>query len=93
MPLESDSSKLSIPQDVLFEVLDGEAVLLNLTTGTYFGLNRTGTRIWELICDHREREGVRRAMLEEFEVESGVLEPDVEALVGELLRRGLLVEA
>jgi hypothetical protein len=34
-----------VPDDVLFRDLDGEAVILNLRTGTYFGLDELGTRM------------------------------------------------
>ena len=40
---------ITISPDVAFRDLDGEAVLLNLATGTYFGLNEMGTRMWHLI--------------------------------------------
>ena len=36
---------VQISEDAVFRELDGEAVILNLDTGIYFGLNRTGTRI------------------------------------------------
>jgi hypothetical protein len=81
-----------IPDDVVFEVLDDEAVLLNLKTGIYYGLNDTGTRIWKLIEEHGDIDTVRRRMLEEFEVSQETLEGDLLALLPELLDRGLLVE-
>jgi hypothetical protein len=80
-----------IPDDVVFEVLDDEAVLLNLKTGIYYGLNDTGTRIWKLIEEHGDIDTVRRRMLEEFEVSQETLEGDLLALLPELLDRGLLV--
>jgi hypothetical protein len=82
---------LVIPDDVIFKVLENEAVLLNLKTGTYFGLNETGTRIWKLIEEHGHLEIVRRHMLDEFEVLEEALEGDMQALLSELLERGLLV--
>jgi hypothetical protein len=36
---------LSIPEDIVFRDLAGEAVILNLGTGMYFGLNAVGTQI------------------------------------------------
>jgi len=39
------NSILCVPDDVLFRDLDGEAVILNLRTGTYFGLDEVGTRM------------------------------------------------
>ena len=43
------SSHVRIPDGILFHVLEDEVVLLNLNTGVYFGLNRLGTRIWQLL--------------------------------------------
>ena len=34
---------------VLVRVLDKESVLLNLETERYFGLDETGTRMWQLV--------------------------------------------
>jgi hypothetical protein len=43
------SSHVHIPDGILFHMLEDEVVLLNLSTGVYFGLNRVGTRIWQLL--------------------------------------------
>lgn len=83
--------KAAIPSDVAFEVLDGEAVVLNLQTGIYFSLNEVGTRIWQLLEEHERVEPVIEAMLAEYEVEREVLEADVSRLVSELSEKGLLV--
>ena len=40
---------VSASDDVVAREVAGETVLLNLASGTYFGLNETGTLIWELI--------------------------------------------
>ena len=39
--------RASIPPDVLLQELQGESVLLNLSSGRYFGLNGVGTRMWQ----------------------------------------------
>jgi hypothetical protein len=84
-------TRWTIPDDVVFEVLDDQAVLLNLKTGIYFGLNDTGTRIWKLIEEHGDIDAVRKRMLEEFDVSQETLEGDLRGLLSELLERGLLV--
>jgi len=40
--------------NVLVRELDGEAVLLDVATGRYFGLNATGVRIWVLLGEGEE---------------------------------------
>lgn len=83
--------KVSIPEDVLFEVLDGEAVLLNVATGAYFGLNPSATRMWQLLEELQDTTRMRERMLEEFEVEPAELERDIQGFLDEMMRRGLLV--
>jgi hypothetical protein len=79
-----------IPGDVLFAVLDEQAVLLNLATGVYHGLDAVGTRIWQLLSEQNSLEGVRAAMLEEFEVQPERLERDLGVFLAEMVERGLL---
>lgn len=81
-----------IPEHVLSRKLDDEMVLLNLDSGEYFGLNDTGTRVWELLADGRSREEVIERLTEEFEVAGEVATGHVAALCAELLEAGLLAE-
>ena len=82
-----------IADDVVFEVLDDETVVLNLTTGDYYTLNGTGTRAWQLIEEHGDLERVRDAMAAEFEVAEERLAEDLDRLVRELIGRRLVVSA
>jgi hypothetical protein len=75
--------------DALFRELEAEAVLLNVRTGIYYGLNPVGTRAWQLLSEHQRLAGVVDVMLDEFDVERGVLERDLLALGGQLLDSGL----
>jgi len=77
-------------EDVLFQELDGEAVLLDLTSEQYFGLNEVGTRIWHLIDTHHDLDSVYRAMAEEYAVEPEQLRRDLDSFVDELSEAGLL---
>lgn len=80
----------SIGPDVVFRLLDGEAVLLNLKTGNYFGLDPIGTRAWELILEHHSLERVHSALLEEYDVDSDSLAQDLLTLVTEFRLKGLV---
>ena len=86
-------SRLRVPDEVIVRDLAGEALLVHLGTGTYFGLDATGTRIWHLLAEHGAREAVVARMLEEFDVPEAKLRSDMDALVAQLLERGLLAAA
>lgn len=83
-------TKLGVPEHVLTRTLEGEAVLLNLETETYFGLDEVGTRIWTALLASPSVELACATLREEFDVEPSVLRADVEKLVKELLESGLL---
>lgn len=75
------------------EIVDGELVLLNLDSGQYFGLNRTGTRIWELLETKPRLEELERAISEQYRVDPSLVRQDLQELITELERAGLVHEA
>ena len=84
------NSKISIPKDVLFKDVGGEAVLLNLDTGQYYGLDEVGTRMWSLLSEHGQVEATYQELLAEYDVDSGPLQADLLELVDELAHHRLL---
>jgi hypothetical protein len=54
----SVKSRVRINDDVLFQELQGERVLLNLKTGVYMGLDKVGTRVWQLMGQNEMLSGV-----------------------------------
>jgi hypothetical protein len=84
-------SILTISDAVAFRELDGEAVILNMESGMYFGLDQLGTRIWQLIAEHGRLSMVSRALLDEYDVPASILDADLARLVAALVEKGLLV--
>jgi len=83
-------SKVSIPSGVLYHELSGEAVVLNLESGKYYGLDETGTRIWALLNEHGCLEPTYRALLNEFDASPEQLKEDLLKLTDDLVAHGLL---
>ncbi len=86
----SIASAVRITDDVIFNDLQGEVVLLNLKTGIYFGLDPVGTRAWQLIQDHGSLGPVKDAMLREYEVSAEHLSEDLLDLVTRLVDNRLV---
>jgi hypothetical protein len=57
--------------------LQGEAVLLNLQSGIYFGLNPLGARIWELIQKPIKVGDILQELLMEYNVDASQCEADL----------------
>jgi hypothetical protein len=81
---------ITVAPDIVFREVDGEAVILNLDSGLYFGLDQVGTRIWQLIQEHGSLQKVFETMCEEFDVGSDTLERDLLGLMDELCAKGLV---
>lgn len=91
--LLSDDIVLRGSDDVLVRALDGEAVLLDMASGKYFGLNEVGARIWKLIEAGETVGAIRASIVAEFDVEDARASEDLAALIGELETRGLVRRA
>ena len=81
---------LKVSSDVVFRELDGEAIVLNLATGVYFGLDPVGTRMWEVLGTNGTVESAYDALLAEFDVEPEQLRRDLYELIEKLREHGLL---
>lgn len=82
--------RLSISADVMARRVGDETVILDLASGTYFGLDPVGTRMWSLIEEGRTLAEVCDAILETHEASRGQVERDVLALAESLRSRGLV---
>jgi len=86
----SPASRVSVPSDVLINVIDGQAVLLNLKTERYFGLDEVGTEMWRILTSSDSIESACAALLAEYEVEPERLRADLFDLAQKLIENGLL---
>jgi hypothetical protein len=84
------SKRAVVPQHVLFRQLDGESVLLNLESERYFGLDATGTRMWQLVTSEPNIAAAFNKLLAEFDVEPEPLRSHLNELLSGLVENGLL---
>jgi len=83
------ATRVARRSQVVWRELDGEAVLLDLESEVYFGLDLVGTRIWSLLEADRPLGEVHRLLLAEYEVGAEELWVDLVELVGRLVAAGL----
>lgn len=84
------SDRATIPPQVMTRTVGDEVVILDLATGTYFGLDPVGARIWELMGEGKTLAEVCEQMLAEYEVSREELERDILRLADELAQQGLI---
>lgn len=88
----SEKSIVVVSQDQVSCELGGEAAILNLKAGVYYGLNEVGARIWKLIHEPKRVSEIRDAILEEYEVKPDQCDADIMVLLQDLLDNGLIEE-
>ena len=90
--MSSLPTRVTIPDNVLFQELKGESVLLNLANDRYYGLDDVGTRMWRLLAEHRNPSTVVQHLLNEYagEVDQATVERDLCELIEKLAAVGLI---
>jgi hypothetical protein len=83
-------SRVVRSQDQVSCDLAGEIIILELGAGVYYGLNKTGSRIWELLESPVPASSLQDALLRDFDVEPERCERDLLALLEDLASAGLV---
>ena len=86
----SKDSIVVVTKDQVWCELVEEAVILHLTSSTYYGLNAVGARVWHLIQEPKTVGTVLDALLEEYDVAPSACESDLLALLHDLKSRDLI---
>ena len=86
----SKNSTVSAAKDQVSCDLAGEAVILNMNSGIYYGLNAVGARVWGLIQEPMTVSSVLDTLLAEYDVETDRCESDLFLLLDDLATRELI---
>lgn len=70
--------------------MQGETVLLDVSTGRYYTLNRMGSIIWELCTGQNTINDIHAVLCDRFEVAPEQALDDLVALISQLVQEGLL---
>ena len=84
------SSRVRSADNVLIRELEGESVLLNLDSESYFGLDDVATRMWSVLTTSESIQDSWEVLVGEYDVSRERLREDLAALVKELKENGLV---
>jgi hypothetical protein len=77
--------------DVAAKVMDGEAILINLASGTYYSMDEAGGEVWTLIEQGLSLDRIATALAALYEVSMEQARADVLRLGAELIQEGLVI--
>lgn len=70
--------------------VDGEVVLMNTATGTFYSLEDSGLAIWKSINGQRGRDAIVDALAADFDADRSAIADDVDAFLATLAGAGLI---
>ena len=76
--------------EVFANEIDGEAVMMNIQTGKYYGLDEIGSRIWELMEQKIQVKEIIEQLQKEYDVNEQQCKTDVLNLLNELKSNQLI---
>lgn len=79
--------------EIVAKVMDGEAVIINLSNGMYYSLEQVGGAIWEMIEEGYRLDEIVAAIVARFEVSPAQAQDDALRLAAELIHHELIVIA
>lgn len=88
----SSNTSYAVSDNVVSREVSGEFVLLDLESGIYFGLDKVGARIWELLSDRPHSIAELSDRIEaEFDAARETIEADLAELFEQLIAKELVV--
>jgi hypothetical protein len=69
---------------IVSDIIDGEAVILNLLTGNYYSLEGAGAEIWDLLVRGLAISEVAETLAGRYGLSIGEIEPAIQGLMSEL---------
>jgi hypothetical protein len=78
-------------EEVSGKVLDGEAIIINVSTGKYYSMDGVGALAWSLLESGPTVSEIAQAIAASHAVPAATALDDVSRLVGQLLEEGLVV--
>jgi hypothetical protein len=84
------SSVIQAKKELLDCEIKGEAVILNITSGVYFGLDSVGARVWELIKTPRSVDDVLSTLTGEYMVDYDQCKSDLFLFINNLIGAELI---
>ena len=78
---------------VVHETIDGETILIDLETGTYFSLRGCGSQIWALLTAGWPETDVVAELQRRYPADAALVGPAAAGLIDQLAEAGLLQDA
>ena len=77
-------------EDIIVTDMDGNPVMMDILTGKYFRLNKTGSSILKIIEKPHTLDGIIDEMMKIYDVERSACEEQTKAFLDSLINAGIV---
>lgn len=92
-PRRSLPRHVRVGEDVIWQQVEGQVVLLELNAARYYTLDAVGSKMWEALLESADVDTARARLLDTFDVDDATLRRDLAELIERLAGSRLLVVA
>lgn len=85
------NQKLAVSENAIAQEVNGEIVILNIESESYYTLDAVGTRFWQLFTELNNVEMAIQQLVKTYAVDAATLHRDLTKLIEELVEEGLLI--
>ncbi len=78
---------------IIYEDFDGEVVIINLDTGSYYSLEQAGAAVWNLLEETATDDALVREIVHRYAGNPDEIQTAVSGFLAELVRESLIVSA
>lgn len=78
-------------EKIAWRIVEGDGVLLNLSTGYYYTLNEVGRFLWETLDGKKPLSDILTDIIGCYDVDTETAKNDMITLIEDLLQEGLIV--
>jgi hypothetical protein len=87
------TSVFTIPEHVIMRTVGADAVIVDLESGMYFGMNEVGASIWKHLAAGASLAEIEDAVMAEFDVDRQTVDADVRRIIQDLIASRLISES
>jgi len=94
MPTSHDialDTPLRVSSTAVATAIPGETVILDPTSGRYFGLDGVGTHAWEMLQTQTTLRSMIATITSDYDVDTTTCEHDLRTLLAQLDAKGLVI--
>lgn len=86
-------TKIKCIKNIITSPMEDELVMMSMENNAYYGLNKIGREIWELLQSEQTLETLYYELMEKYDVDPDICKRDVETLINKLEKAGLVTVA